>query len=199
MPSKAATVEQYLAELPADRRTEIERVREVIRANLDPELVEEGMQYGMIGWYVPHRVYPDGYHCNPKEPLPYGGLAAQKNYCTVSLMGLYMSGRPDGPDASLMKWFAEAWRKSGKKLDMGAACIRFKKADDLALDVLGEAVRRLPARRFIEWYRAALDSRAKKGPTRVAARTAAKAKGVGAKRKGVPKQALPNRGNRRGK
>ncbi|HEV7488121.1 MAG TPA: DUF1801 domain-containing protein [Thermoanaerobaculia bacterium] len=88
MQSKATTVSDYLASLPPDRRTAIEAVREVILANLDHDY-EEGMQYGMIGYYVPHRVYPAGYHADPKQGLPFAGLASQKNYMSVYLMGLY--------------------------------------------------------------------------------------------------------------
>lgn len=214
MQSKAATVEQYLAQLPAERRVEIERVRAVILANLDRTGLEEGMQYGMIGYFVPHRLFPAGYHCDPKVALPWGGLAAQKNHCSVHLMGLYLGDIPGSGHAALSRWFRDAWKKSGKKLDMGKACIRFRKADDLALDVLGEAVRRIPAKDYITWYREVLDMRTKKGPTpraeiakavaarkvaKVKAKSQAKQKGSGAKRRGVPKQALPNRGNRRGK
>ena len=84
MQSKATTVGQYLAELPADRRRAIEAVRKVILANLDRDY-EEGMQYGMIGYYVPHRIYPAGYHCDPKQPLPFTALASQKNYLSLYL------------------------------------------------------------------------------------------------------------------
>lgn len=146
MQSKATTVSDYLASLPPDRRTAIETVRNVILANLDKDY-EEGMQYGMIGYYVPHRVYPPGYHCDVKQGLPFAALASQKNYMSVYLMGLYT-----GSDNSLVRWFREAWAKSGKKLDMGKACTRFKKLDDLALDVLGQAIRRLPAKKYIEMY-----------------------------------------------
>src|SRR5436853_3693613 len=123
MQSKAANVSDYLASLPPDRRTAIEAVRKVILANLDKDY-EEGMQYGMIGYYVPHRVYPPGYHCDPKQPLPFICLASQKNY-----MSLYL-GSAYGPDQE--KPFREAWAKTGKKLDMGKSCIHFKKLDDLA-------------------------------------------------------------------
>ena len=146
MQSKATTVAQYLAELPAERRSAIERVRTVILQNLDP-VFEEGMQYGMIGYYVPHRVYPAGYHCDPRQPLPFVGLASQKNY-----MSLYLGCVYSPENAS---WFREAWAKTGKKLDLGKSCLRFKKLDDLALDVIGEVIRRTPARAFIESYEAA--------------------------------------------
>jgi hypothetical protein len=146
MQSKASTVAEYLAALPADRRAAIEAVRKVILDNLDPEY-EEGMAYGSIGYAVPHRVFPDGYHVDPKQGLPFAALASQKNYMAVYLMALYTGG-----DAALLKWFEKAWAAAGKRLDMGKACIRFKKLDDLALDVLGEAIRRVPARLFVERY-----------------------------------------------
>jgi hypothetical protein len=151
MQSKAATVQEYLSSLPADRRAAIERVRNVILENLDKDY-EEGMSYGMIGYYVPHRIFPAGYHTDPKQGLPFAALASQKNFMAVYLMGLY-SGSPDARDETpLGRWFNEAWTKSGKKLDKGKACIRFKKLDDLALDVLGEAIRRMPAKAYIEHY-----------------------------------------------
>lgn len=142
MQSKATTVEQYLRELPEDRRKALEAVRRVILENLDKDF-EEGMSYGMIGYYVPHRVYPAGYHCDPKQPLPFANLASQKNHMALYLMCIY-------GDTPLASWFREAWAKTGKKLDMGKACVRFKKVDDLALDVIGEAIRRVPARAYID-------------------------------------------------
>jgi len=151
MQSKAATVSDYLASLPDDRRKAIEAVRSVILANLDKDF-EEGMQYGMIGYYVPHRIYQAGYHADPKQGLPFAALASQKNYMSVYLMGLYCGCIEGVSDTNLVRWFREAWAKTGKKLNMGKACIRFKKADDLALDVLGEAIRRMPARKYVEVY-----------------------------------------------
>lgn len=144
MQSKATTVAQYLAELPADRRAAIEAVRKVVRKNLDQDY-EEGMQYGMIGYYVPHRIFPAGYHCDPKQPLPFAGLASQKNHMALYLMCIY-------GDTEHARWFQQAWAKTGKKLDMGKSCIRFKKLEDVALDVIGEAIRRVPARKYIEIY-----------------------------------------------
>jgi Domain of unknown function (DU1801) len=147
MKSTATTVEAYLAELPEDRRTVIEAVRKVILENLD-EGYEEGIQYGMIGYYVPHRVYPAGYHCDPRQPLPFAALASQKGYMSVYLMCIY-------GHESHRSWFEEAWIKAGKKLDMGKSCVRFKKLDDLALDVIGEAIRRVPARAYIAYVESA--------------------------------------------
>ena len=150
MQSKATTVKKYLAELPADRRTAIEAVRKVILQNLG-EGFEEGIQYGMIGYYVPHRLYPDGYHCDPKQPLPFACLASQKNHMAVYMMSIYS----DGDDAL---WFRKAWAATGRKLDMGKSCIRFKTLDDVALEVLGDAIRRMPVERFIAFYETALRS-----------------------------------------
>ena len=157
MQSKAATVSAYLKALPADRRAALEAVRKVIRDNLDGDY-EEGMQYGMIGYYVPHRVFPHGYHCDPKQPLPFAGLASQKNHLSVYLMGLYS----DGQDPESV-WFRKAWAQTGKKLDMGKCCVRWKKVDDLALDVLGQAVARMPVAKFVSNYVAALAAQGK-GP-----------------------------------
>ena len=160
MQSKATTVEQYLAELHDDRRKAIEAVRKVILKNLDKDY-EEGIQYGMIGYYVPHRVYPAGYHCDPKQPLTFAGLASQKSYMSLYLMCTY--GHEEHA-----KWFREAWAKTGKKLDMGKSCVRFKKLEDLALDVIAEAIRRVPAKKYIEQVEASLKARDKKTPARAA-------------------------------
>lgn len=151
MQSKATTVAEYLTALTPDRRHAIETVRQVILDNLDSGY-EEGMAYGSINYFVPHRLFPAGYHANPKQGLPFAALSSQKNHMAVYLMGLYC-GCADGIDnTGLVEWFQSAWKASGKKLDMGKACIRFRKLDDLALDVLGESIRRIPARLYIEQY-----------------------------------------------
>ena len=148
MQSKAKTVKEYLASLPADRREALQALREVILKHIDP-VYEEGMGYGMPGWSVPHSVYPPGYHCDPSIPLPYAGMASQKNHMSLYLMCIYGHTGED-------KWFREAWAKTGKKLDMGKSCIRFKKVEDLALDVIAEAFRRTPAKTYIEHYEASI-------------------------------------------
>jgi hypothetical protein len=147
MQSRATSVDAYLAQLPDDRRTAIAAVREVIRANLGPGF-EEGMQYGMVGYYVPHSVFPAGYHCDPKQPLPFAALGSQKNHMALYLMCIY-DGGSGNPHA---EWFQREWKKSGKKLDMGKACIRFKKLDDLPLDVIGATFRRMTAKGYVEQY-----------------------------------------------
>jgi uncharacterized protein YdhG (YjbR/CyaY superfamily) len=161
MQSEAATVQQYLAELPADRRAAVEAVRKVVLANMDPAL-EEGMQYGMISWYVPFSVFPQGYHANTKRPLPYACLASQKNHLSLYLMSVYSDGTADE------QWFRKAWAQSGKKLDMGKSCIRFKRAEDLALDVIADAFRRVSARDHIATYSTIDPRNRKKAVKRVA-------------------------------
>jgi len=148
MQSKATTVEQYLAELPEDRREAIEVVRQTILKNL-PKGYEEGMQYGMIGYFVPHTVYPPGYHCDPKQPLPFAALASQKNHMAIYLMCIY-------GDSDQQEWFRNAWIETGKKLDMGKSCVRFKKIENIPLKVIGQAIKRVPAKKFIEFYEAAI-------------------------------------------
>lgn len=178
MQSKATTVAEYLASLPADRRAEISAVREVIRKNLDRDY-EEGMQYGMIGYYVPHRVYPQGYHCDPRQPLPFAGLASQKNHMSLYLMCVYLHGDQESA-------FRQAWAKTGKKLDMGKACVRFKKADDLALDVIGATIRGVPAKKYISVVETVVATRSRPGTS------AKKSPPAAAKKKSV-KKSTPSR------
>lgn len=158
MPVSAPTVEAYLDSLPDERRAVLEAVRRVILDHLDPDY-EEGMQYGMIGYYVPHRIFPAGYHCDPRQPVPYAALAAQKNNFSLYLMGVYVGGdaAADAPESAVAQWFREAWRNSGKKLDMGKSCVRFKKLEDVPLDVVGEVIRRIPAATYIARYQSVLD------------------------------------------
>ena len=148
MISQAHTVKEYLAKLPADRRAALQAVREVILKNLGAGY-EEGMQYGMIGYYVPHSVYPPGYHCDPRQPLPFAGLASQKSHMAVYLMCLY--GCPEHA-----AWFRQEWAKTGKKLDMGKSCVRFRKLADLPLEVIGQAIARVPAQAYIAYFESAI-------------------------------------------
>jgi hypothetical protein len=143
------TVEQYLQTLPEDRRAALDAVRQVILKNLDKDY-EEGIQYGMIGYFVPHRVHPAGYRCDPRQPLPFIALGSKKNYMSLHLMCVYHAGDDESPNKKHADWFQKAWAKTGKKLDMGKACIRFKKVDDLALQVIGEAIRKVPAAKWIK-------------------------------------------------
>ena len=167
MQSKATTVNDYLASLPPDRRAAISAIRDVILKNLDKDY-QEGMHYGMIGYCVPHRVFPAGYHCDPRQPLSFAGLASQKNHMAIYLMCVY------GHEVT-QKWFREAWAKTGKKLNMGKSCVRFTKLEDVALDVIGETIRRVPAKKYIEHYMAALGSMKKFAPKKRPAKPAARA------------------------
>ncbi|MDQ6801866.1 MAG: DUF1801 domain-containing protein [Acidobacteriota bacterium] len=151
MQSKATSVRDYITALPDDRRGAIEAVRDVILQNLDKDY-EEGMAYGMIGYYVPHRIYPKGYHPDPRQGLPFAALASQKNYMSLYLMGLYCGCVEGVSETALVRWFREAWARSGKELEMGKSCIRFKRLDDLPLAVIGEAIRRTPAKAYIDLY-----------------------------------------------
>jgi hypothetical protein len=187
MQSKATTVEQYLAELPEDRREAINALRKVILQNLDKNY-QEVMNYGMIGYVVPHSVYPPGYHCNPKLPLPFAGLASQKGAISLYLCSLY-SDCDGGKGSEYTEWFKKAWTGAGKKLDMGKCCIRFKKIDDVPLDVVGEAFKRVPAKAFIAMTEAALEAM-RNGPRKPAkfAKTKASAPKAGT-RNAAPKKA----------
>ena len=143
----ASTVAQYLAALPADRRAALSAVRKTINENL-PDGYEEGMQFGMIGWYVPLSMYPAGYGENPKVPLSFVALASQKSGMVLHFLCFY--GHP-----TLSTWFTSEYQKSGKKLDMGKGCVRFKSLDELALDVVGRTVARVSVKEHMANYRAA--------------------------------------------
>lgn len=161
----ASTVAEYLASLPADRRAAINAVRQVINDNL-PDGYEEGMQFGMIGWYVPLSLYAAGYGGNGKVPLPLIGLASQKSGMVLHCIGLYMN-----PDLST--WFKLEYYKSGKKLDMGKGCVRFNKPEDLPLDVVGRLVARVSVKEHIATYRSAREgsNKTKGSAKKVAAKT----------------------------
>jgi uncharacterized protein YdhG (YjbR/CyaY superfamily) len=139
--SKAKTIDQYLAELPADRRGAIMKVRTVILNNI-PEGFKETMQYGMISYVIPIERYPNTYN---RQPLAIVALASQKNYMSFYLMSIY-------GDEKKRAWFKKEHKKSGKKLNMGKSCVRFKKVEDLPLDLIAEAVARTSVKEFIERY-----------------------------------------------
>ena len=145
MQSNARTVAEYLKQLPAERRDAIEAVRRVILSTVDGD-IEEGMQYGHIGYSVPHRVFPNGYHCDPSVPLPYLGLASQKQHMAAYLMFAYMGGPADEA------WIRAAYAKAGRRLDMGKCCLRFRTLKDIDLDILAEAIRRAPTHAYVRRY-----------------------------------------------
>ncbi len=145
MTSKATSPEAYIKELPADRRDAVKKLRETILKNL-PKGFQETMSYGMIGYVVPLKIYPDGYHCNPELPLPFMNLASQKNFIAFYHMGVY--AMPD-----VLQWFKGEWPKHTKaKPDMGKSCIRFKKPEDIPFKLIGALVKKISVKRWIETY-----------------------------------------------
>jgi hypothetical protein len=176
--SAAKTVDAYLASLPGDRRAVITTVRDVVRKNL-PKGYVESMDFGMISYSVPLSRFPETYN---EHPLMYAALAAQKNYCSIYLMGVY----GDGANA---KRFKDGFAKAGKKLDMGKSCVRFKTLDDIPLDVIGATIASVPMEDYIaifersrlqtkEGQRRAAKAAAKTTPKRAAAKKASTTKGV---------------------
>lgn len=145
------TPKAYLDALPEDRRKALARLRTTIRKHL-PKGYKEGIQYGMIGWFVPHSLYPDGYHTNPSEPLPFASIASQKNHMALYLFCLYT-------DERAMTAFVEDWKATGCRLDMGKSCVRFKSIEDVPLEVVGRAVARIPVKKFIAAYEASRPKR----------------------------------------
>ncbi|MFH4968415.1 DUF1801 domain-containing protein [Gaetbulibacter sp. M240] len=145
MPNTVTSVDAYIDQFPVERQEVLQKLRTLIKTKL-PEGFEEGIQFNMIGYYVPHSLYPDGYHCNPKEPLPFLNLASQKNSINLYHMGLYAN-------KALYDWFVEAYPKHSKtKLDMGKSCIRFKKIDQISHDLLGELMQKITPQDWITTY-----------------------------------------------
>lgn len=139
------TVEDYMKNLPEDRREVMEALRKVIKKNL-PKGFEETMNYGMIGYVVPHSIYPAGYHCDTKLPLPFMNIASQKNNISFYHMGIY--AMPE-----LLEWFVGEYPKHAKsKLDMGKSCIRLKKMDDIPYELIGQLVKKVSVKEWINCY-----------------------------------------------
>ncbi|MFM9984540.1 MAG: DUF1801 domain-containing protein [Flavobacteriales bacterium] len=145
MTSDVKTVDQYIAQLPDDRVEAMTQLRKTILKNL-PKGFEEAMSYGMVGYVVPHKVYPDGYHCDPKLPLPFLAFASQKNFVAVYHMGMYA-------DPHLLEWFTESYAKRVPgKLDMGKSCVRFKKPDQIPFELIGELVAKMTVKDWVSMY-----------------------------------------------
>ncbi|MDZ4844331.1 MAG: DUF1801 domain-containing protein [Chitinophagales bacterium] len=145
MTSKAATPQQYIDELPAERKQAMAALRSAIKKNL-PKGFREEMSYGMIGYVVPHALYPAGYHCDPKLPLPFASIASQKNFISFYHMGMYAS-------PELLQWFvAEYKKRAPSKLDMGKSCIRFKKPEQIPFDLIGELISKMSVDDWIALY-----------------------------------------------
>ena len=145
MQSTAKTPAEYVDSLPDERKSVIENIRKTVLDNL-PEGFEETMGYGMLGYVVPHSIYPSGYHCDPKTPLPFISVASQKNFIAFYHMGIYA-------DETLLNWFVAEYPKHCKtKLDMGKSCIRFKKMNDIPLELLGQLVTKMSVQDWISLY-----------------------------------------------
>jgi hypothetical protein len=145
MSAKANTAEDYILSLEPEKKEALSAIRNTILSNI-PNGFEETMSYGMIGYVVPFSLFPNGYHCDPKLPLPFAQIAAQKNFIAIYHMGLYA-------DADLLNWFTtEHAKASKKKLDMGKSCIRYKKAEDIPFKLIGELFSKITVDQYIETY-----------------------------------------------
>ncbi len=145
MKYEATTPKEYINQLPEDRKEVIEKLRSVILNKL-PAGFEEGINYGMIGYYVPHSIYPAGYHCNPELPLPFMSIASQKKSVNLYHSGIYA-------DKELYDWFVGEYPKHSKrKLDMGKSCIRFNKPDEIPYELIGELCSKLSVEQWIKMY-----------------------------------------------
>ena len=145
MQSKATSPDEYLAGLPADRKEAMEKLRKTLAKNL-PKGFKETMAYGMLCYVVPHTIYPQGYHCNPEQALPFISLASQKNFIALYHMGIYA-------DPQLLKWFTDEYSKTSKtKLDMGKSCIRFKKPDQIPFVLIGQLAAKMSPADWIKLY-----------------------------------------------
>jgi len=146
-------VAAYLDALPEPRRSDVRALRDVM-ADALPEGYVEGIQYGMIGYFVPHARYPLGHHCDPKQPVPFASLAAQKSHIGLYLFCVYL-------DEARKDAFAAAWTRDGRKLDMGKGCVRVKRAADVPLDVLAATIGGFPVEAFLARYEAGLPASVK--------------------------------------
>lgn len=150
MQYQATSPEDYISQIPEERKAIIEQLRKVINENL-PKGFKEGIGYGMVGYSVPHSIYPAGYHCDPKQPLPFMGFASQKNFVSFYHMGIYA-------DKALLDWFVAEYPKYVKtKLDMGKSCIRFKKPEQIPLELIAELVRKVSVEDWISTYESAFN------------------------------------------
>ncbi|MFV1885458.1 MAG: DUF1801 domain-containing protein [Balneola sp.] len=149
MQIKANTPEEYLEKVPVERKEPMEKLRQALLENL-PEGFEECINYGMIGYVVPHSIYPDGYHCSPELPLPFINIASQKNFIALYHSGIYAS-------EELLNWFVEEYPKHVKtKLDMGKSCIRFKKPDQIPYELIAELATKMSVQEWIDIYEKAI-------------------------------------------
>ena len=154
MQYNVTSLAEYLDSIPAERKEAVQQLIETLKTNL-PEGFEEQLSYGHLGFVVPHSLYPNGYHCDPKSPLPFINIASQKNFIALYHMGLYMN-------EEIYNWFvAEYPKHSKKKLDMGKSCIRFKKPEDIPIELIGEIAQKITPQQWINLYESVLVNRKK--------------------------------------
>ena len=152
MQYKSDSIEDYISQLPPERIEPINKLRQQILDNL-PKGVEERISYGMIGYVIPHSIYPEGYHCTPELPLPFMNLASQKNFIAVYSMVIYAK-------KDLLNWFVSEYAKRCKyKLDMGKSCIRFKRLNDIPYDLIGELTAKVSVQEWIDLYESSYKSK----------------------------------------
>lgn len=170
MRSEASSVEDYLSQLPDDRKSAMQKLRQEIVKNL-PNGFQERMSYGMIGYVVPHNIFPKGYHCDPKLPLPFANIASQKNFIAFYHMGIYSNSK-------LLEWFQKEYPKhTDAKLDMGKSCIRFKNPEAIPFKLFGELMSKMSVKDWINTYESILADT----PENRAKRAAAKAESASKK------------------
>lgn len=151
---KATSIQDYIAKVPKERQAAVKKLRSVVKKNL-PKGFKEELSYGMIGYVVPHSLYPPGYHCDPELPLPFANIASQKHFIALYHMGVYA-------DQKLYNWFVTEYKKrANHKLDMGKSCIRFKKIDDIPYDLIGELMQQMTVQDMIELYEKNVKNRKK--------------------------------------
>ncbi len=166
MTTPPSTIDAYLAALPGERRELVEAILATIRQNADVKL-EEGIQYGMPAFYLPHAAYPAGYHCDPAQPLPFASVAATKSGASIHLFCAYC-------DSDERARLVTEWKATGKRLDMGKACIRVKRLEQVPLDVVGAAVKRMTAARFVRAYESIVPASVRTAAKKPAKKTASR-------------------------
>jgi len=145
MKIEATTVTEYLNAIPAERKPYFDKLRKTIRKNL-PKGFKQKLQYGMVSYVVPHSTYPDGYHCNPSDPLPFISIASQKHFIALYHNGIYAN-------PELKEWFVNEYPKHcTRKLDMGKSCIRFRKMEEMPYELIGELVQKMSVQDWIDLY-----------------------------------------------
>lgn len=180
MPDKPKTIKEYLDTLTPERKKAVNALRRTIKANMGKG-IKEGVQYGMVGYFLPHSLYPEGYHCDPKQPLPFASIASQKNHIGIYLFCAYAQ-----PEENAR--FQKEWKAAGKRLDMGKGCVRAKSLEDIPLEVVGRAIKRMTVKKFVKAYEESLPASVKAKREKAAKKKPA-AKKAAARKKPAAKKA----------